>query len=122
MTGTGQSAGPQLQTTPSIIAFGGVTAGSESSSSATFSNIGSAPLKINSEILPSAPFSVTGMPAVGSEIEPGKSVTVTVTFHPTSEGEFHDEFGMQTTGGNGTVPVSGSAGPPGVLKITRNVV
>src|SRR5207302_2003917 len=42
MTGTGQSAGPQLQTTPSIIAFGGVTAGSESSSSATFSNIGSA--------------------------------------------------------------------------------
>jgi iron transport multicopper oxidase len=118
MTGTGQSAGPQLQTTPSIIAFGGVTAGSESSSSATFSNIGSAPLKINSEILPSAPFSVSGMPTVGSEIAPGKSVTVTVTFHPTSEGAFHDEFGMQTTGGNGTVPVSGSAGPPGVLKIT----
>jgi hypothetical protein len=118
MSGTGQSSGAQLQTTPSIIAFGGVTVGSESSGSATFSNVGNAPLKINAEKLPSAPFSVTGMPAVGSEIEPGKSVTVTVTFHPASEGEFHDEFGMETTGGNGTVPVSGSAGPPGVLKIT----
>jgi hypothetical protein len=118
MNGTGQSAGAQLQTSPSIIAFGGVTSGSESSSSATFSNVGNAPLKINTEKLPAAPFSVSGMPAVGSEIEPGHSVTVTVSFHPTSEGEFHDELGMETTGGNGSVPVSGSAGPPGVLKIT----
>jgi iron transport multicopper oxidase len=118
MAGTGQSSAAQLQTTPSIIAFGGVTTGSESSSSATFSNVGSAALKINAEKLPSAPFSVTGMPAVGSELQPGKSVTVTVTFHPTSEGAFQNEFGMETTGGNGIVPVSGSAGPPGALKIT----
>jgi hypothetical protein len=117
MSGTGQSAGAQLQTTPEIIAYGGVTVGSESSGSATFTNIGSAPLKINAEKLPSAPFSVSGMPAVGSEIQPGKSVTVTATFHPASEGEFHDEVGMETTGGNGAVSLSGSAGPPGKLKI-----
>jgi hypothetical protein len=118
MNGTGQSSGAQLQSSPDIIAFGGVTNGSESSSSATFSNVGSAPLKVTAVKLPAAPFSVTGMPAVGSEIASGHSVTATVTFHPTSEGEFSGELGLETTGGNGTVPLSGSAGPPGVLKIT----
>jgi hypothetical protein len=118
LSGTGQASGADLTTSPPTIAFGGIAVGETSSGSATFSNAGSAPLKINAEKVPAAPFAASGMPAVGSEIAPGASVTVTVTYHPTAEGSFHDELGLETTGGNGTVPVSGSAGPPGVLKIT----
>jgi hypothetical protein len=118
LSGTGQASGADLSTSPPTIAFGGVAVGETSSGSATFSNLGSAPLKINAEKVPAAPFAASGMPAVGSEIAPGASVTVTVTYHPTGEGSFHDEVGLETTGGNGAVPVSGSAGPPGVLKIT----
>ncbi|MEA2207582.1 MAG: hypothetical protein QOF54_59, partial [Solirubrobacteraceae bacterium] len=118
LSGTGQASGPDLSTSPPTIAFGGIAVGETSSGSATFSNVGSAPLKINAEKVPAPPFAASGMPAVGSEIAPGASVTVTVTYHPTAEGSFHDEVGLETTGGNGTVPVSGSAGAPGVLKIT----
>jgi hypothetical protein len=118
LSGTGQASGPDLSTSPPTIAFGGVAVGETSSGSSTFSNVGSAPLKINAENVPAAPFAASGMPAVGSEIAPGASVTVTVTYHPTAQGSFHDEVGLETTGGNGSVPVSGSAGPPGVLKIT----
>ena len=118
MSGTGQAASAQLATSPGIIAFGGVTVGSHSASTATFRNVGGAPLTINAEKLPVGPFGATGVPAVGSKIAAGASVTVNVTFDPTSEGTFSDEIGMETTGGNGSVGLSGSAGPPGVLKIS----
>jgi hypothetical protein len=118
LSGTGRAAAAQLATSPSIIAFGGVTAGSHSSGTATFRNVGSAALRINGEKLPAAPFGAKGMPAVGSEIAPGASVSVEVTFDPTSEGSFGDELSMETSGGNGGLRLSGSAGPPGVLKIT----
>jgi iron transport multicopper oxidase len=118
LSGEGRASGAQLSTSPSIISYGGVAVGTSSSGTATFSNVGSAPLTINAEKLPAAPFTVTGMPSVGSQIEPGKAVTVTVTFEPTAEGSFSAELGMETTGGNGTVRLSGTAGPPGVLKIT----
>ncbi len=118
LSGTGQAATPQLAVSPGVLAFGGVTVGSHSSGSATFSNVGNAPLTINAEQLPAAPFSASGVPAVGSTIAPGASVTVEIAFDPGKEGAYSDEIGMETTGGNGSVGLSGSAGAPGVLKIT----
>jgi hypothetical protein len=118
MSGTGQAAAAQLAVSPGVIAFGGTTVGAHSTSTATFSNVGSATLTINAEKLPAAPFSATGLPAVGSTIAPGASVTVEIAYDPTAEGSFKDEIAMETTGGNGSVGLSGSAGPPGVLKIT----
>jgi len=118
LSGTGQAATAQLAVSPGVIAFGGTTVGSHSTSTATFSNVGSATLTINAEKLPAAPFAATGLPAVGSTIAPGGSVTVEIAYDPTAEGSFKDELGIETTGGNGSVGLSGSAGPPGVLKIT----
>jgi hypothetical protein len=118
LSGTGQAATPQLSVSPGVLAFGGVTVGSHSSGSATFSNVGNAPLTINAEKLPAAPFSASGVPAVGGTIAPGASVTVEIAFDPAKEGAYSDEIGMETTGGNGSVGLSGSAGAPGVLKIT----
>ncbi len=57
------------------------------------------------------------MPAVGSTIAAGGSLTIDVTFEPTSEGSFIDELGLETTGGNSFVGLSGSAGSPGALKV-----
>ncbi|HEY2398537.1 MAG TPA: choice-of-anchor D domain-containing protein [Solirubrobacteraceae bacterium] len=117
LSGTGQAASAQLTVNPVLVAFGGTSVGGELSGTATFGNAGAAPLTINAIKLPPAPFGATGVPAVGSTIEPGASVNVNVTFHPTSEGTFTNEIAIETTGGNGTIGLSGSAGPPGVLTI-----
>ncbi|MCW3028692.1 MAG: hypothetical protein JWN81_1903 [Solirubrobacterales bacterium] len=121
LSGTGQAASAQLAINPVLVAFGGTAVGGELSGTATFSNVGAAPLTINAIKMPSAPFGATGVPAVGSTIEPGASVNVNVTFKPTTEGTFTSEIAMETTGGNGAIGLSGSAGPPGVLKITSEL-
>ncbi|TMK23936.1 MAG: choice-of-anchor D domain-containing protein, partial [Actinobacteria bacterium] len=118
LSGTGQAASAQLAVNPVLVAFGGTAVGGELSGTATFSNVGAAPLTINAVKLPGSPFGASGVPAAGSTIEPGASVNVNVTFKPTAEGTFTSEIVMETTGGTGTIGLSGSAGPPGVLTIT----
>ena len=117
MSGTGQSAAAQLTTTPAVLSFGGTTVGGHLSGAATFRNVGGAPLTINAVTLPAAPFGATGVPAVGSTIAPGASLSINVTFDPTETGNFTGEIGLETTGGNGAVGLSGSAAPPGALQI-----
>ncbi|MGN6188773.1 MAG: Ig-like domain-containing protein, partial [Conexibacter sp.] len=118
LSGNGQAATAQLSVSPPLVSFGGTTVGGHLSGSATFTNVGGAPLTINAVHLPSAPFGASGVPAVGSTIAPGASVTVTVTFDPTAEGTFSDAVGLDTTGGNDQVGLSGSAGSAGVLQVT----
>jgi hypothetical protein len=118
MSGTGQTASAQLTSTPPVVTFGGTTVGGHLSGSATFRNVGGAPLTINAVKLPTAPFGASGVPAVGSTISAGGSVTVTVSFEPTSDGSFGGEIGLETTGGNASVGLSGSAGAPGALQVT----
>jgi iron transport multicopper oxidase len=118
LSGNGQSATAQLQSTPTVVSFGGTSIGGHLSSTATFRNIGGAPLTVNGVKLPSAPFGATGVPEKGSKVEPGQSVTVTLSFDPTSEGNFSDQLVLETSAGNGTVGLAGSAGKPGVLSIT----
>ena len=118
LSGTGQSATAQLTSSPRVVSFGGTAVGEHLTSVATFSNVGAAPLTINAIKLPSAPFTATGVPAVGSTIAAGSSVTVNVMFEPTAVGSFSGELGLETTGGNASVGLTGSAGLPGVLKIT----
>jgi len=117
LSGSGQAATAQLAVSPPLVSFGGTAVGGHLSGSATFTNVGGAPLTINAVHLPSAPFGASGVPAVGSTIAPGASVTVTVTFDPTSAGTFSDAIGLDTTGGNDEVGLSGSAGSAGVLEI-----
>lgn len=117
LSGSGQAASPLLEVSPPLVSFGGTAVGGHLSGSATFKNVGSAPLTINAVHLPSAPFGASGVPAVGSTIAAGGEVTVTVTFDPTSAGTFESAIGLDTTGGNDEVGLSGSAGSAGVLEI-----
>ncbi|HEV2974467.1 MAG TPA: choice-of-anchor D domain-containing protein [Solirubrobacteraceae bacterium] len=118
MSGTGQTAAAKLTSTPPVVTFGGTSVGGHLSATATFRNVGGAPLTINAVKLPAVPFGASGLPAVNSTIPAGGSVTVNVTFEPTVEGSFLGEIGLETTGGKSFVGLAGSAGAPGVLKVT----
>jgi hypothetical protein len=118
MSGTGQTANALLTSTATLVSFGGTSVGGQLAEAATFRNVGATPLTINAIHLPKAPFAATGLPTVGSPIPGGGSVTVNLTFAPTQEGSFNGEIELETTGGNATVGLSGSAGSPGALKIT----
>ncbi|HEY4428345.1 MAG TPA: choice-of-anchor D domain-containing protein, partial [Solirubrobacteraceae bacterium] len=118
LSGTGQSANAQLTATPNLVSFGGTTVGGHLSGAATFRNVGGAALTINGVKLPSAPFSASGVPAKGTEIAPGGSVTINLGFDPTATGSFSDEIVVESTGGNVAVGLSGSSGTAGVLQVT----
>jgi iron transport multicopper oxidase len=118
LSGTGQTANAQLTGTPTVVSFGGTTVGGHLSAAVTFRNVGGAPLTINAEKLPAAPFGSSGPPAIGSSIPAGGSVTINLSFEPTAIGNYTGEIALETTGGNVAVGLSGSAGAPGVLKVT----
>jgi Bacterial lectin/Abnormal spindle-like microcephaly-assoc'd, ASPM-SPD-2-Hydin len=118
MSGTGQNAAAQLAVTPTVLSFDGTTVGGHVSAGATFQNVGGAPLTINAVKLPGAPFGATGLPAPGSTIAAGSSLTINVTFDPTSEGNFSDELELETSAGTGTIALAGSAGSAGALQVT----
>jgi hypothetical protein len=118
MSGTGQAAGPQLESTPPVVSFGGTTVGGHLAAAATFRNVGGAPLTINAIKLPAAPFGATGLPPIGGTIAAGASITVNLTFDPTQAGSFSGEISMETSGGNKAIGLSGSAGSAGALQIT----
>jgi hypothetical protein len=118
ISGTGQAASAQLEATPTVLSFGGTTVGGHISAAATFRNVGGAPLSVNAITLPAAPFSASGLPALGSTIPADASITINLSFSPTQTGNFKDALGLETTGGNATVALAGSAGSAGVLQIT----
>jgi hypothetical protein len=118
LRGTGQAATAALQVTPAVADFGGVARGTTNVLNVTLTNVGAQTLTWSGFTQPAAPFSASGLPAVGQTIAAGSSVTVALTFAPTANGSFGGSFGIQSSGGNATVMTSGSAGDPPALSIT----
>ncbi|HEY4428370.1 MAG TPA: choice-of-anchor D domain-containing protein [Solirubrobacteraceae bacterium] len=118
LSGVGQAAAAQLEATPPLVTFGGTSVGEQLSGSVAFRNVGGKSLTIENVRVPGAPFGASGVPAVHSSIAPGASVTVTVTFEPKTVGMFSGEIGLETTGGNKAVGLTGSAGLPGTLTVS----
>ncbi len=117
LSGTGLAPTAQIETSPLVVTFGATSVGEPVSAGATFRNVGGAPLTIEAVHLPSAPFEASGVPTVGSTIEPGHSITVTVIFDPTEVGDFNGQISLDTSAGEAAVGLSGSAGLPGKLQI-----
>jgi PQQ-like domain len=59
--------------------------------------------------LPHGPYSVTGLPPVGTVLAPQQSVTASVNFDPGAAGSYPSALSVSTNHGSVTVPVSGSA-------------
>ena len=131
LSGTGQSAGPQLVQFPCCLSYGGVVAGSSKIETVTFSNQGAAPLVIDGYDLPSAPFTVSGLPPAGTSIPSGQTFAATFTFAPTDLGLFTDALILHTndpkavgfdgpgeTIAAGAVALSGTGGSQPVMRIT----
>jgi PQQ-like domain/Abnormal spindle-like microcephaly-assoc'd, ASPM-SPD-2-Hydin len=118
LSGTAVAPTAQLEASPPVLTFGATSVGESVSSGATFRNVGGAPLTIEAVQLPSAPFSATGVPEVNSELEPGQAITITVAFTPTAVGDYGSELELDTSGGDETVHLSGSAGLPGALSFS----
>jgi hypothetical protein len=122
MTGTGQNAQPTLVVTPGSVSFGATTVGQTLTASVSFANDGAQPLTVSSITPPSPPFVASGLPAAGSTISAGQSITATVTFTPTGTGAFGGSLSIATNGGNATVSLSGSAAAAGHLVIAPDHV
>ncbi len=122
LAGTGQVAAAKLEVSPPVLTFEGTAVGEHASAGATFRNVGGLPLTIDGVHLPSAPFVAEGPPEVGKRIEPGHSITVTITFNPAATGDFNDQIGLETNGGNEAIALSGAAGLPGALKISSEAI
>ncbi len=117
--GNGEAATGQISVSPASVSFGETAAGgSPIAVSATFTNVGATAISVTSEKLPGAPFRVTGLPAIKSQIAPNASVAATLTFAPQKIGSFTGTLVLNTTGGVANVPLSGTAGAPGKLTIS----
>jgi len=118
-TGTGELAAANLASTTMGVSFGGIAPGGPPSSTTVgFANNGAQSLTISAVDMPTAPFSVTGTPPVGSTLTPGQEITVNVTFAPVSLGSYSSTLEIDSTGGNVVVAITGNATPPGVLSIS----
>ena len=118
LNGVGQSPNAQIVASPPAISFGGIAVGRSGTGSATFSNIGAASLTVTGVVPPTAPFGVTGMPAVGYVMPAGSSFTATTSFAPSLIGTFTDQLTLDTTAGEVSVPMSGSAAQPPAMVIS----
>jgi hypothetical protein len=118
LSGTGQSSAAQITASTPSLSFGGTAVGTTITGSVTFTNTGGAPLTVTGATLPSAPFTVSGLPASGSSMASGAAFTATVSFSPTATGSFTSSFALLTSVGSATVGLTGSAAPPGILTIT----
>ncbi len=117
LAGTGQASGPLLEGSPTVITFGGTSPGGSLSATATFRNVGSSNLEIQSVVTPGSPFHAEGVPAPGTEIEPQHSVTIPIDFEPTADGQYEEAIKVESTGGTIELHMTGTSAPPGVLAI-----
>lgn len=102
--GTGTQ--PGLGASPAQLTFSVPTTQAEQLG-VTVQNTGTAPETITATAAPSAPFTVSGMPPVGSSLQPQQSTTVTVLFSPTASGTFTDALTITSDAGSVTVPLNG---------------
>ncbi|MDH6114955.1 hypothetical protein P3T36_006466 [Kitasatospora sp. MAP12-15] len=105
--GSGTKAG--LAASPGSATFSEQPSGTNSTVNVQVTNTGTAAETVSATTSPSAPFSVTGLPAVGTSVAPGSSFVASVTYAPTAAGTNTDALTVTSTSGTLTVPINGTA-------------
>ncbi|MFF5229091.1 choice-of-anchor D domain-containing protein [Dactylosporangium sp. NPDC000521] len=114
---------PGLGATPSTLSFGTVPTGANKTLGVSVTNTGTSAVTITGFTPPAAPFTATGVPATGTTLAAGASVSVSVRYAPVASGAANSTFIVTSSAGSVTVPVTGTAvtGAP-QLTITPNPV
>ncbi|MGW7385845.1 choice-of-anchor D domain-containing protein [Streptomyces sp. NPDC054794] len=107
LTGYGVQSG--LKAVPAALAFGTVATGTSKTLGVSFTNTGTEAETISATSPPSAPFSVTGLPAAGTVVQPQQSVTVQVKYTPTAAGDNAGTLSVTGQNGTATVNLTGTA-------------
>ncbi|HSR86138.1 MAG TPA: choice-of-anchor D domain-containing protein [Streptosporangiaceae bacterium] len=121
-TTEGIVAQPSTQTFP-LAPDQGVTAvpiGIQKPEIVTISNLGTATQTITSVTPPSAPFSASNLPVVGTKLNPGASIAVQVTYAPTSPGPATGSFTIAGSSGQQAVVGLSGIGTPAVSQLTAS--
>jgi len=108
----GSSVQPTIAVDTNNLSFGDVKVGNSKVLSFKITNNGNQPYNITNITGASAPFTLSG--TTQGLLEPGKSITVQVTFTPTQSGTFTTQLDIQTdvTGLSQTVNVTGNGVAP----------
>jgi hypothetical protein len=88
----------------------------------TISNLGTVTQTITSVTPPSAPFSASNLPAVGTTLNPGASIAVQVTYSPTAAGPATGSFTIVGSSGQQAVVTLTATGTAAVSQLTTTVV
>jgi hypothetical protein len=105
--GTGTS--PGLAANPPSLSFPGVPTGSTSTLDVNIANTGTSAETITGVAAPAAPFTVVGLPAVGSTIPAQGSVSVAVSYAPTATNDDTGTLAVTGTDGGVSVPLNGTS-------------
>jgi hypothetical protein len=84
----------------------------------TISNLGTMTQTITSVTPPSAPFTASNLPVVGTKLNPGASIAVQVTYTPTSPGTATGSFTIAGSSGQKAVVALSAIGTPAVSQLT----
>ncbi len=103
--------GPALTPSSESLALGSTSVGGQLAGKVTFTNTGTK-LTVKAVHTPSAPFEAPGLPKVGSLIEPGEAITVSVAFRSPAPGNFTGSLGLTTEAGETNIALAGSATAP----------
>jgi lectin family protein/ASPM-SPD-2-Hydin domain-containing protein/putative pyrroloquinoline-quinone-binding quinoprotein len=104
---SGQGTRTGFYATPRTFSFGNVPVGTNAPTTVIVTNGGTAAQKISKITLPGGPFQVTGLPAVGTSIAAGQSVTASVRYTPAAAGA-----------STGTLSVAGASGTAATVTLT----
>ncbi|MGI5246030.1 lectin-like domain-containing protein [Dactylosporangium sp. CA-139066] len=113
----GNGTRPGLTANTPALDFGNMPVGSVKSLTASFTNTGTANETVTGTSVPSAPFTVTGVPANGTVVAPGQTIAVGVTYRPTAVGNDTGTLGVTGPNGTATVAITGS-GVTGSAELT----
>src|SRR5579859_320498 len=96
LSGTGTENG--FYASAAAVNFGTtVPVGTRTQQQMTVTNGESVPLTLTSATLPNPPFSVSGLPADGTVIQPGQAVPLTISYQPTGTGGDSDSLSLTGT-------------------------
>lgn len=101
--------------TPShaTLALGTAEVGHRLKAPLQLTNTGEVPLTVSAVQPPAAPFAASGLPAEGAQLEPGQSVTVTVSFESSKAGNpFRGSLALTTQAGRTVVSLTATATAP----------